>query len=349
MSKNRDSAKNKTNLTVDQVGEFGLIARLTNGLSAASEQIIRGVGDDTAVLKVDSERLLLATCDIQIEGIHFTSDAFSSEAIGYRAAAVNVSDIAAMGGLPKFALVSLVAPPRTEVELLDGIYIGLRRCFDEWGAIIVGGNTAELPERLAIDVTLLGEVDGGQMLLRSGAEPGNLLCVTGELGASAGGLQLIRDPSIAIDEDLRKDALRAHREPTPRVREGIYLARSEQATACIDISDGVLGDANHLAVESNVCVVVDCDRLPVAPAAVHVADAMNADVHSLSLAGGEDFELLFTVRSDAVEETLSGLQKATGTRATVIGTIREGSARVLVERSGRPFDVQALGFDHFTR
>ncbi|MCP4674086.1 MAG: thiamine-phosphate kinase [Deltaproteobacteria bacterium] len=333
-------------MTVREIGEFGLISRLTRDLAGSGDRIVHGVGDDTAVLDVGDGCLLLATCDVQIEGIHFTQRGFSPEQIGYRAAAVNLSDIAAMGGTPTFALVSLAVPSSTKVELLDGIYVGLRKGFEKWGVRIVGGNTAELPERIAIDVTLLGEVTSENLLLRSGAESGDMVCVTGDLGASAAGLKLLQDPSISVSEAIRNEAFSAHRAPTPRIAEGKYLGNTTGVAACIDVSDGLLGDAAHIAEKSGVSVCIDMEKMPMS-AAARIAEAAGIDTDLLVLRGGEDYELLFTVRPEAVENVLAGLERETGTHAAIIGEIRDGPVAVTVKRAGQPIDPPGGAFDHF--
>ncbi|MCP4602212.1 MAG: thiamine-phosphate kinase [Proteobacteria bacterium] len=334
-------------MTVGKIGEFGLISRLTGNMKPPGSHVIQGIGDDTAVLRFSKDRLILATCDVQIEGIHFISSAFLPEQIGYRAAAVNLSDIAAMGGTPTFAVVSLAVPKETKVDTISGIYTGLQTGLEKWGAEIVGGNTAELPERIAIDVTLMGEVDPNLLLLRSGAEPGDILCVTGDLGASAAGLKLLERPSLRVEEKIREQALQAHCTPVPRIPEARFLAKTGNVTACIDVSDGVRGDAAHIADKSGVAVHVELNKIPVAEAAIRVADAAGLDAHRLAISGGEDFELLFTIRHNKVDDVLKELELGTGTKATAIGEIKSGPAEVQIEKEGQPIDFPAGGFDHF--
>ena len=215
---NKNGSIKENRLSIKKLGEFGLISRLIDGSASPNQQIVRGIGDDAAVLQPTEDQLLLATCDVQIEGIHFVLDGFTKEQIGRRAAAVNLSDIAAMGGTPTFALISLAVPPQTEAAFLEGVYAGLRAGFDEWGAHIVGGNTARLDERLVIDVHLLGEVPPDKLLLRNGAKPGDLLCVTGTLGASQAGLRLLKSTKISVDEPTRDHALAVYRTPIPAFR-----------------------------------------------------------------------------------------------------------------------------------
>ncbi|MCP4196785.1 MAG: thiamine-phosphate kinase [Proteobacteria bacterium] len=337
-------------MNADKLGEFDLIARLTRAVGPRGPGVVLGAGDDTAVLRTTQNRFLLATCDVQIEGIHFTLDAFSPRQIGRRVAAVNLSDIAAMGGTPTFAIVSLAVPAQTDPDFLDGVYGGLNAALREWGAEIVGGNTSELPERIAIDVTLLGEVPEDRVLTRAGAKSGDLLCVTGFLGASAAGLELLGgDRFPDLDGANRKGAMDAHLEPTPRVAEGKFLGSTGQVTSCIDISDGLYGDASHIAEESGVTVCIEADRIPIAAAATGVAESVGADALQLALRGGEDYELLFTVPPAAADDLIAELAKVTNTRSTVIGEIQKGSAAVNITKKGQSVPIEADGFDHFKR
>jgi thiamine-monophosphate kinase len=334
-------------MTIDKLGEFGLIARLAKQMQRPGDKVVRALGDDTAVFRVSDDRLVLATCDAQIQGVHFDVAKASAEQIGRRAAAVNLSDIAAMGGAPTFALASLAAPGSTAVRFIEGIYVGLTAGLAAFGAEVVGGNTARLPERILVDVTLLGEVAPGRCLTRDGAEPGDLICVTGALGESRAGLSLLTLTGIPIDPRLEAGALDAHFTPTPRVREGQFLGESGQVTACIDVSDGLIGDAGHIAEASGVSLRIDAGRVPVGPAAKLVAEHLGADPLEYAANGGEDFELLFTAGPGAAAGLLDALERRTGTRAAIIGEVRPGPARVTVERAGRPVDLPQNSFDHF--
>jgi thiamine-monophosphate kinase len=333
--------------TLACVGEFGLIFELLKRTRNEDPRVRAGIGDDAAVLDLGGERLLLATCDVQIEGVHFMPESCSPEDIGARAAAVNLSDIAAMGGSPCFALVSLAAPASCETRFLRQLYDGLESTLRRFGAEIVGGNTARMPERVMVDVTLVGEVEPERLKLRRGAKPGDVLCVTGSLGASRAGLMLLKDSSLSVDETLRKSALRAYRTPVPRVREGRVLGKYKTATACIDISDGLVSDARHLAERSGVCVRIDAERVPISACAEAVAKASGMEALSMALGGGEDFELLFTVSRSAAPEVLDHLHRETGTRAVLVGEVQDGSVGVQIMGKDGEIEVLKIGFDHF--
>ena len=337
----------KSVLKLDSLGEFGLISRLTRNLGKGRPGVVVGVGDDAAVLETGGDDLLLLTCDAQIQDVHFKFEWSTPEQVGRRAASVNLSDIAAMGGEPTYALISLQVPSDIYVDVLDGLYSGLTKGFDEWNVQIVGGNTARQPERTAIDITLVGTVPKKNLLLRSGALPGDVLCVTGNLGASAAGLEMLKRSGGELAENDLDEARRSYLEPFPRVAEGLFLGETGKVTSCIDISDGLLGDAEHVGEQSGVVLVIDLDRIPMSDATLGISSMFGLDAHDFALKGGEDFELLFTVSPNSVTEIIEGLHSKTGTIATVIGKVESGKKGVRLERVGREVNVTTGSFDHF--
>jgi thiamine-monophosphate kinase len=334
--------------TIRDLGEFGLIERVAQLLPAASEGVVVGVGDDVAVLRTDGEDYLLATCDIQVEGVHFLRDAIGPYRLGRKAAAINLSDIAAMGGVPTYMLVSLGMPPQTEVSFIDELYRGLRHEMSAADADIVGGNMASLPDRFMIDILLLGRVEPSHLLLRSGARAGDQVCVTGVLGDSAAGLALLRSPQAQVAEETREQLLAAHLTPRPRLLEGRTLAATGAVSAALDVSDGTLGDVGHICERSHVGVELWAERLPISEAARSAARATGADVLDFALRGGEDYELLFTVPQPRVGEVMRSVWAATGTPVTVIGQILPPSAGIqVVLPDGTRAPEGKGGWDHF--
>ena len=336
--------KMTTRLT--EIGEFGLIQTLARGLSQPGKDVVLGIGDDAAAVAIGEGRYLLATCDIQIENIHFTRHGFTPEQIGWKAAAVNLSDIAAMGGTPRYALVSLAAPPDFESDYLVQVYEGLGACLSRFGACIIGGNTSRIDTGLMLDVTLLGEVASDRMLTRKGAAPGEVLMVTGTLGGSRAGLMLLSNEARASDQSVREEALIRHRRPLPRIEEARIIA-AHGGTACLDISDGLLGDVGHLAKSSGVRVVINRDQLPISNAAVGVATAVGMDPSELALQGGEDFELLFSIPKAQVDALKTEVNEKTGTPLTEIGRIEAGTGVFLTQKDGEMKNTNG-GFDHFS-
>jgi len=335
-------------MLVSELGEFGLIGRIARRLPSPGEGVVVGVGDDVAVLRTDGEHYLLATCDIQVEGVHFLREAIGPYRLGRKAAAINLSDIAAMGGVPTYLLVSLAMPPETEASFIDELYRGLQDEVSAAGADIVGGNMASLPDRFMIDIFLLGWVEPGHLLLRSGAQVGDMICVTGVLGDSAAGLALLSNPQAEVDPGAREQLLAAHLTPTPRLLEGRTLAGTGAVTAAIDVSDGILSDIGHICERSRVGAEIWAERLPISEAARSAASATGRDVLDLALRGGEDYQLLFTVPQPQVGEVIEEVWAATGTLVTVIGQILPTSAGIeVVLPNGTRVPAGQGGWDHF--
>ncbi len=307
-------------------GEFELIARLTAGLETRTATDT-GVGDDCAIIDPSegSSELLLATCDSQVEGVHFTLQTSLPEHIGRKALAINLSDIAAMGGEPRYALVSLVLPADLPLETLDDIYAGLRSEALRYKTAIIGGNIAGAGKSgpLIIDITALGSVERGHALLRSGARIGDVLCVTGSLGNSAAGLYSLLHPSTAASQEDLMVVRNAHTMPTPRINEGRILSQfgPQVVSSLLDISDGLSGDLGHICERSKVGACIDRAALPMSPAMLHLAKIADKEPEQWALHGGEDYELLFTVSSGHEQDIIHAVKQATGTDVSVIGSI----------------------------
>lgn len=334
---------------IRNLGEFALIERARTLLGDGPDpRVLVGIGDDTAALQPSQGKILLLTCDTQVEGTHFRRDRMSAYDLGRRAAAVNLSDIASMGGAPTFALVSLSLPPDFPLSDFDDLFRGMGDQFRAFSAKVVGGNLASTAGGVIVDITLLGEIAPDQILTRSGARPGDRICVTGSLGASAAGLRAA--------ERFGKDAerffpelARAHRLPSPRVLEGQEIARSGIATAMIDVSDGLAADLLHLCGASRVGAVVHMERIPVCQEVLLAAERLGESPEILALSGGEDYELLFTVRAGPeTDETLRQIAEACGVTLTIIGeTLPEEEGTWIVHRDGRKTPLTPQGWNHF--
>ena len=265
-----------------EIGEFGLIKLLT-GEGLPHPQVILGPGDDAAILSI-GDKWVLYTTDMLVENVHFTLRTTTPHQLGQKALAGNMSDIAAMGGKPTFALVSLGLPPSLSTEFVQELYRGMAHMAHSHGARVVGGDTVQ-SQSLIINVALLGETEPGQAVLRKGARPGDIICVTNTLGDSAAGLAL-------LSANMSGPTLK-HLVPQPRVREGRLLVGL--ATAMIDLSDGLAGDLAHLCTQSGVGAHINKDRLPISEGVLLAAEALDKDPIEWALRGGEDFELLFTL------------------------------------------------------
>jgi thiamine-monophosphate kinase len=304
-----------------------------------------GIGDDAAAIAWDGRTLLLTT-DTLLEDVHFRRATATLRDVGAKALAVNVSDIAAMGGEPRYALLALALPPSVTVAEVDELYDGLEEVAARHGVVLVGGDTCAAPGGIVLSVTLVGAVEGAP-LRRSGARPGDAILVTGSLGASAAGLAALERGGDGLPPEPRTAVLQAHRRPMARVAEGRLIHASGAATAMIDLSDGLATDLGHVAAESGVGARVDVDAVPVSDAARTVARALGADPVAWAVSGGEDYELLFTAPAARAPELARTVADRTGTPVHVIGAVRPAGEGVqFVDGTGRPVAVRP-GFDHF--
>lgn len=328
--------------------EFDLIAALVERLPSPGGQVRVGSGDDAAVTEPRA-RASATTVDAIVEGVHFTLPEFPLRAVGRKALAASLSDLAAMGAEPGEAYVALGVPDglgHTDlIELADG----LAEVAEREGVSVVGGDVTRAPA-LSLAVTCIGhEPDGAGFVTRSGARPGDVVAVTGELGGAAAALKLLTNPASSasrtgvgaeLDADVRERLLARQLDPRPRLEAGRALAR-HGATAMIDVSDGVGADAGHLARASGVRVEIEAGRLPLAAGAAEVAGGEDGAV-ALALSGGEDFELLLALPADRLEEARAGLDAPYG--LAEIGRITEGEGIVVLARDGR--ELEPGGFDH---
>lgn len=335
--------------TVTDIGEFGLIARLQRFIpKLVPSGVIAGIGDDAAVIRLDDQREMLVTCDIQIEGQHFRSDHLSRYQLGRRAMAVNLSDIAAMGGKPLYALTSLAFPQTLSLADFDDIYRGLSDQLAEFSAAIIGGNLAQSDCGLIIDITLIGMAEFGQFLLRSGAKPDDRIFVTGPLGASAAGLAILEHYGLAFPKQF-DHLVQKHLQPIPRIAAGQMLAQCGFATAMIDISDGLAGDLGHILDASQVGAEIYQHRIPLPDLLLEACELVNRSVWDIVLYGGEDYELLVTMKPDTPDALLATIAQQSNTTLFEIGCIRAPEAGCfLIDSEGKRISMQSKAWDHFS-
>jgi thiamine-monophosphate kinase len=327
------------------MGEDALVRAIRALAGATGSGVTVGIGDDCAVLATNPGAALLATTDLLVEDVHFRRRWAEPADVGWKALAVNLSDIAAMGGRPRWALVALAVPAGTGDEEIAAFYGGALALARAHDVAIVGGDTSSSPAGWIVNVTLLGEMVAPR--LRSGARAGDAVVVTGTLGRSAAGLAVLeRDaaPSGVAPAHLA-DVTAAHLRPQPRVREGQWLAAAGGVTAMMDLSDGVGIDLPRLLAESHAGAEIDVDRLPVDAATRAVAGALDADPTDWAT-GGEDYELLLTCDASALDRLGRGLIETCGTPLTAIGRITAGAPEAAWTRRGRPVSV-VRGFEHF--
>jgi len=329
--------------------EDELVALLRKLLADDSPGVRLGPGDDAALVEM-GDHLAVLTTDMMVEGVDFERRTISPTDLGYKALSASVSDVAAMGGSPRFGLVSLGLPTEVEASWVVELYGGLREAAGEYAMSIVGGDTSRA-DGVVVSVAIVGEVAMGQAILRSGASPGDRIVVTGSLGAAAGGLRIAEAPPHSVasvaGSEWGRELLAAQYRPVARVGEGQALARAG-ATSMIDVSDGLALDLSRLCRESSVGARLSLDRLPAA-LGLELLPAVLPDVEpmALVLSGGEDYELLVTLPPEAVEPVTERLREAFGTPLTDIGEIVAGSELVAVEADGTERPLEATGWDHF--
>ncbi|NJN66753.1 MAG: thiamine-phosphate kinase [Chloroflexaceae bacterium] len=337
-------------MRVSELGEFPLIERLGKIVDIRRADVLVGIGDDAAVLADRGDELLLATIDSQVEGIHYLPYLMRPEQLGRRALVVNMSDIAAMGGHPQFALVSLALPAETEVEWVEACYRGMQAEAGRFGVLVVGGNVTRSRSGVSIDIAMLGRVRRDHLMLRSGARPGDVVLVTGQVGEALAGLHLVFDPRLPVEAAVREQLITRYLEPSARIPEAAVIARSGRATAMIDVSDGLSGDIGHICEQSQVGVRLWAKLLPVSPAARSVAEAMQVPFWKLAMEGGDDYGLCFTAPPGAAPDLCTAIAQETGTVVTVIGEVLPAEdGRHLVLPGGQDGPLDARGWQHFGR
>ncbi len=336
--------------TVGETGEFSLIDRIRKILPVSrNKDLLVDIGDDTAVVRLDGKRALLLTCDIQVEGRHFLFDRTTPYRVGRRSMAVNLSDIASMGGKPTYALVSLGLPAELPVESFDRLFEGMRDEMLAHGAYVIGGNLARTREELVVDVTMVGETALSRVLTRGGARPGDRIFVTGTLGASGAGMEALKAFGKKVPGKYR-ELVNRHVLPVPRVEMGQRISRSGVASSMIDLSDGVAGDLYHICERSGVGAEIREDLLPLPKHIGEIAEVSGRSILDLALHNGEDYELLFTVPPGASERKVRALPGKTGIPVTEIGRIvgrKEGYC--LVDSRGGKTALKPSGWDHFQK
>jgi thiamine-monophosphate kinase len=326
-------------------GERGLIAELSQIFGSPPGQVLRGIGDDTAVVRPDKDYYLLWTIDSLIEGVHFDLTYTPLKQLGRKALAVNLSDIAAMGGEPQYALLALGWPPQRDLQGAVELARGMQEMAEEYGTALIGGDTVGSPGGLTMSLTVWGRVKPADLLRRDQAQVGDLIFVTGPLGQAASGLEILRK-KLELPEAKKAPLLQAFLEPRPQVAAGRVLARHHLATALIDLSDGLASDLHQICLLSKVGAVVEATQVPVPSTVIEVGALIGKAPLDLALKGGEDYHLLFTASPGKKQEIQRCFQQANLPTPTCIGEIVPG-AGVRLRWREEELDISGTGFDHF--
>jgi thiamine-monophosphate kinase len=337
--------------TVADLGEHALIERIRARAPAVPAWVAVGMGDDAAVLEPARNRAEVVTTDALVEGVHFDRAYVPPSAIGHKALAVNLSDLAAMGAEPRAALLSIVLPGAMSVADFDEMMGGWFALASQYAVALVGGNIARSPGPLVLDATAIGSVKPRRTLTRGGARPGDGIYVSGTVGAAAAGRLARRSWAAGAEsDDARDEGLAAcaarFLQPDPRVRLGLLLGRNGVASSCVDLSDGLADAVQQVAAGSQVGAEIDGDAVPVPDAARRwFEDREGLDPLEAAVSGGEDYELLFTVPARRQRALAAVLRLAAGLPCTRIGTII-ADRRLVVTRQGVRTPL-ARGFAHF--
>lgn len=321
------------------VGEFGFIDRI-RGKVSGNPAVLLGIGDDAAAVVLTPGMVLLATADLLAQGVHFDLAWHDPVSLGRKALAVNLSDIAAMGGIPRFALLSLAIPEDFSLEYLESFMSGFLEGADRFGVALIGGDTSSSQAGFVINVTLLGEQYPERVIKRGGAGCGDLVCVSGTVGDSALGLHSLRAGSLC------GESVQRHLDPLPRVELGRILAERGVPSAMIDISDGLHADLLHILKASSVGAKICLDTLPLSDNFSKSVAKNSPDYYRIPLAGGEDYELLFTLPPAKLKAAESAASLA-GIAVTVIGEITAEPGLHLAFADGSSYEAEIHGYDHF--
>ncbi len=335
-------------MRLKDIGEFGFIKRISPQCLIRRDRVYKPIGDDAAAFWTEQAELTLLTTDLLVERVHFHPGLSSGFDLGHKALAVNLSDIAAMGGTAREAFVSIGIPDKYSLEYLDDLYRGLQHLAREFSVNILGGDTTGSRRDLIINIALTGSVPEKEILCRDGAAPGDLICSTGCLGDSRAGLHLILQVIPRDTPELEK-LFQAHCLPWPCLREGRFLAASSGVTAAIDVSDGLSSDLSHLIASSGTGARIQAGQLPISSELASFCARFGFDPVQFALAGGEDYTLLFTVRPDEVHRLADAYRDKFGSAFRILGEMTDTGRLELVTASETIEPLKSGGWDHFQK
>jgi thiamine-monophosphate kinase len=331
-------------MKLKELGEFGFIDRIRADTLIRPEKVIKGIGDDCCVYRSTPDLVTLLTTDLLVEDVHFHSGRIPPYKLGRKSMAINLSDIAAMGGTPREALISMAIPDKFQVETLDAVYEGIKSMAREFDVNLLGGDTTSSRLHLVINVALVGEALEGEVLYRSGAKPKDVVFLTGPVGSSAAGLDSLLEARSFEGQERLEDA---HLDPHPHVRAGRIIAGLGAAHSMIDVSDGLAGDLGHLCAESRVGAVIEQDKIPTTGIFRAYCSRFNLDSLHLATRVGEDYVLLGTVPEGSADELAQALQSG-GCEFFPVGKIEDEPGIRLLAPDGSVRELKPSGWNHFS-
>ena len=332
-------------MKIGEVGEFGLIDRIKQIIGELSPGVVAGIGDDAAAFRPQPGRLGLLTTDTLVEGVHFHLRYTPLTSLGWKAVAINISDIAAMGGVPRYGVVSLALPKDWEVEMVESLYEGMEQCAMAYGCTLVGGDTVQSKGGCCLTVTILGDVKEDKIVTRDGAQEGDLLCMTGEMGGARVGLEVLESGE---DEKRYADSVNRFLEPKPRLWEAKRFVDELDVSSMIDISDGLTSEIGHLCKQSGLGCLVDEQKVPAAGEAVRWAEEKKKPLSGYLLESGEEYELLFTVPERKYERWREK-KLDVNMKITVIGEMVDKREGIRVKSEGKVRSFVPRGWNHFNQ
>lgn len=333
-------------MKLKDIGEFGFIEKISQGCLIRPDNIIKAIGDDAAAFYANSGLVSLVTTDLLVERVHFLRDATTGFNLGYKSMAVNLSDIAAMGGTAREAFVSVAIPKDCSIDFIEDVYRGIKDLASEFNVNILGGDTTFSIVDLIINISVTGSVPREKLLLRNAAQRGDIIFSTGFLGDSRAGLHLILN-NIPTDSKELKKLFNSHILPRPFLKEGRFLAAQTHVHAAIDVSDGLSSDIGHIAKESNVGVSLFAEKIPVSDNLIYFCNRFDFNPVEFALAGGEDYTLLCTVSPDKSDEVARKYLKAFNNPLYPIGKITDPGEMEIIDSSGRTKGFKPKGWNHF--
>ncbi len=333
-------------MNLRDIGEFGFIKRISRGCLIRPQNVIKAIGDDAAAFIPAPGQVILVTTDLLVERIHFLRDATSGFNLGYKALSVNLSDIAAMGGIAREAFISIAVPENCLIEYLEDLYNGKKTLAAEFDVNLLGGDTTRSKADLIINISVVGYAFEKEILYRNTAQHGDIICTTGFLGDSRAGLYLIMN-DIKADSNELKALLNAHVIPKQYLREGRFLALQGGVHAVIDVSDGLSSDIGHIAEESNVGIRLYSEKIPVSNNLEKFCARFDFDPVEYAFAGGEDYTLLCTISPEKVNHIAANYVKRFRNPLYQIGEITDSGKMELILSNGQIRSFTPSGWDHF--
>jgi len=332
-----------TNLS--EIGEFGLIERFSQQFIKDLPEGITGIGDDCAIIPLNHEKALLVTTDMLIEDRHFLLNKITPHNLGQKSLMVNLSDIAAMGGDPHSAYLSIGIPAKLKVEWLDKFFLGIKELCLNTGTYFLGGDTTKSPDRLVINIGVIGTINPLKIKKRSTALPGDIICINDTVGDSGGGLKILIDEKPP--DKYSSFLVQRHNCPRAHIEEGKWLAHRETVNAMIDVSDGIESDIHRIMESSAVGAEIEISKIPVSKELIKVCEKYNWNAREIGLTSGEDYCLMFTVPEEYFNDIESEYVKEFKTPIYTIGKINDNQENLTFTQNGEIIEFTEHGFDHF--